>query len=140
MKNANRSRTSEFGEVFTSEREVTAMLNLVDNETQRIDSRFLEPACGDGNFLHEILNRKLAVVKNRYSRNDVEFKKYLFVAVASIYRGHDQVDRSAGRYAQKVRAGSFGIFLLMKFVVSEQENHELCEDLYRVSATFLEGF
>lgn len=85
MKNENRSRISEFGEVFTSEREVTAMLNLVDNETHRIDSRFLEPACGDGNFLYEILSRKLAVVKNRYSRNDVEFKKYLFVAVASIY-------------------------------------------------------
>jgi len=58
----SRKRVTDHGEVFTSEREVNAMLDLVKQETERIDSRFLEPACGDGNFLSEILNRKLLIV------------------------------------------------------------------------------
>ena len=62
----SKQRVAEHGEVFTAEREVNAMLDLVKNETLRIESRFLEPACGDGNFLAEILRRKLAVVKKKY--------------------------------------------------------------------------
>ena len=85
MRDENRTRVTQFGEVFTSDREVNAMLNLVNDETQRIDSRFLEPACGNGNFLHAVLSRKLALVKNRYSKNETEFKRYTFVAVGSIY-------------------------------------------------------
>lgn len=61
----SRERVAAHGEVFTSEREVNAMLDLVKQETERIDSRFLEPACGDGNFLIEILRRKLAVCEAR---------------------------------------------------------------------------
>ena len=57
----SRERVQKHGEVFTAPREVNAMLDLVKNETERLDSRFLEPACGDGNFLVEILRRKLAV-------------------------------------------------------------------------------
>lgn len=78
-------RISHYGEVFTSEREVQAMLNLVEDETHRIDSRFLEPACGDGNFLYEVLLRKLSVVQKRYAKNETDFKRYVFVAVSSIY-------------------------------------------------------
>tara|TARA_B110000196_G_scaffold261316_1_gene232771 strand:+ start:545 stop:778 length:234 start_codon:yes stop_codon:yes gene_type:complete len=59
----SKQRVSDHAEVFTSEREVNAMLDLVKQETERIDSRFLEPACGDGNFLSEILNRKLKIVE-----------------------------------------------------------------------------
>lgn len=62
----SKQRVADHGEVFTNEREVNAMLDLVKQETERIDSRFLEPACGDGNFLAEILRRKLAVVKKDY--------------------------------------------------------------------------
>jgi type I restriction-modification system DNA methylase subunit len=62
----SKQRVADHGEVFTSEREVNAMLDMVKQETERIDSRFLEPACGDGNFLAEILRRKLAVVKRKY--------------------------------------------------------------------------
>lgn len=58
----SKQRVADHGEVFTAEREVKAMCDLVKTETERIDSRFLEPACGDGNFLAEILSRKLAVV------------------------------------------------------------------------------
>lgn len=52
----SKNRVADFGEVFTNEREVNAMLDLVKHETERIDSRFLEPACGDGNFLAEVLD------------------------------------------------------------------------------------
>ena len=65
----SKHRVADHGEVFTAEREVNAMLDLVKNETERIESRFLEPACGDGNFLAEILRRKLEVVQKRYSGN-----------------------------------------------------------------------
>lgn len=81
----SKQRVAERGEVFTAEREVNAMLDLVKQETQRIDSRFLEPACGDGNFLVEILRRKLAVVKANYKKNPADYEKYSVIAVTSIY-------------------------------------------------------
>jgi type I restriction-modification system DNA methylase subunit len=71
--------------VFTSEREVHAMLDLVKQETERIDSRFLEPACGTGNFLVEILRRKLAIVEQRYGKNQIEYERYSIIAISSIY-------------------------------------------------------
>jgi SAM-dependent methyltransferase len=80
-----RQRVTDHGEVFTSEREVNAMLDLVKQETERIDSRFLEPACGTGNFLVEILKRKLAVVENRYSKNQLEYERSAILALSSIY-------------------------------------------------------
>lgn len=61
------------------------MLDLVKQETQRIDSRFLEPACGKGAFLTEILRRKLAIVTERYHRSSAEYERYAVLAVASIY-------------------------------------------------------
>jgi len=81
----SKQRVTTHGEVFTAEREVNAMLDLVKQETERIDSRFLEPACGDGNFLAEILRRKLAVVKSRYGRNPADYERYAVVAVTGIY-------------------------------------------------------
>ena len=81
----SKQRVADHGEVFTNEREVNAMLDMVKQETERIDSRFLEPACGDGNFLAEILRRKLAVVSQRYGKNVRDWEKYAFVAVGSIY-------------------------------------------------------
>lgn len=81
----DKDRVADYGEVFTSEKEVNAMLDLVYNETQRIDSRFLEPACGNGNFLSEVLKRKLSIVDKKYKENQVEFERYIFIAVSSIY-------------------------------------------------------
>jgi len=81
----SKQRVADHGEVFTAEREVNAMLDLVKQETERIDSRFLEPACGDGNFLAEILRRKLAVVKSRYGKNPADYERYAVIAVTSIY-------------------------------------------------------
>ena len=81
----SKNRVAEYGEVFTAEREVNAMLDLVKQETERIDSRFLEPACGDGNFLVEILNRKLNVVVSKYKKSQSEFERYIIIALSSIY-------------------------------------------------------
>jgi len=87
MKNQVKSkkRVTDFGEVNTSEREVNAMLDLVKQETERLDSRFLEPACGDGNFLIEVLNRKLEILVKKYKKNQYEFEKNSVVVVGSIY-------------------------------------------------------
>jgi hypothetical protein len=81
----SKKRVADHGEVFTSEREVKAMLDLVKQETERIESRFLEPACGTGNFLTEILNRKLSVVEAKYRRSQLEFERNIVSAVSSIY-------------------------------------------------------
>lgn len=81
----SRQRVAERGEVFTAEREVNAMLNLVKQETERIDSRFLEPACGTGNFLVEILRRKLEVVRRQYQKQLGELELQTTIALSSIY-------------------------------------------------------
>lgn len=81
----SKQRVADHGEVFTAEREVNAMLDLVKDETERIDSRFLEPACGEGAFLKEILRRKLAVVKRQYGKSPFDYERYSVLAVTSIY-------------------------------------------------------
>ena len=81
----SKQRIADHGEVFTSQREVNAMLDLVKQETERIDSRFLEPACGTGNFLIEILERKLQIVEKKYRKSQLEFERNLVLAISSIY-------------------------------------------------------
>ncbi len=81
----SKERVAERGEVFTAPREVNAMLDLVKRETERIDSRFLESACGKGAFLQEILKRKLNIVKSRYSKSSIEYERYAVLAISSIY-------------------------------------------------------
>ena len=81
----SKKRVADHGEVFTNEREVNAMLDLVKHETERIDSRFLEPACGNGNFLAEVLRRKLKVVDQRYGNIQMDWERYAVIAVSSIY-------------------------------------------------------
>ena len=81
----SKQRVADHGEVFTAEREVKAMCDLVKQETERIDSRFLEPACGDGNFLAEILTRKLAVVTRKYRKSAYDWERYSLLALGSIY-------------------------------------------------------
>ena len=85
----SKERVAEHGEVFTGEREVNAMLDLVKSETERIESRFLEPACGDGNFLAEILRRKLKVAlkasKYKGKLFTADYEKKAILALCSIY-------------------------------------------------------
>lgn len=81
----SKQRVADHGEVFTAEREVNAMLDLVKQETEQIDSRFLEPACGDGNFLAVILKRKLAVVTKKYRRSAYDWERNSLLALGSLY-------------------------------------------------------
>lgn len=87
----SKQRVADHGEVFTADREVNAMLDLVQQETERVDSRFLEPACGDGNFLAEILRRKLkaaikrAIPPRKKKPVPLEYEKQSVIAIASIY-------------------------------------------------------
>ncbi len=81
----SRTRIRNHGEVFTPEFIVEDMLNLVKQETERIDSRFLEPACGHGNFLIKILERKLEVVEKKYQKNQFDYERNALIAISSIY-------------------------------------------------------
>ena len=81
----SKERVSKRGEVFTAEREVNAMLDLVANECLRPDSRFLEPACGDGNFLSAILKRKLTELRRKYKKSPRDYEKQAIVAIGSLY-------------------------------------------------------
>lgn len=81
----SKRRIADHGEVFTPVWLVEAMLDLVKGETERIDSRFLEPACGSGNFLVRILQRKLAAVELKFGNSDFEKRQYALLAVMCIY-------------------------------------------------------
>lgn len=124
----SKKRVSDHGEVFTNEREVNAMLDLVKQETERIESRFLEPACGNGNFLAEVLNRKLEVVKNKYKKNQFDYERNAIIAISSIY-GVDILEDNA----QECRERLFNIF--------EEQYTKLyktnCKDDCRKSIKFL---
>jgi hypothetical protein len=81
----SKQRVADHGEVFTPAWLVDAMLDLVKEESERIDSRFLEPACGSGNFLVRILQRKLATVQLKYGKNEFERQHYALLALMCIY-------------------------------------------------------
>lgn len=81
----SKQRVTDHGEVFTAEREVKAMCDLVADECLRIDSRFLEPAVGEGVFLAEVLSRKLTVVKSKYKKSAYDYERNAILALTSIY-------------------------------------------------------
>ncbi len=81
----SKQRVTDHGEVFTPAHIVEAMLDLVKEESERIDSRFLEPACGEGNFLRQVLVRKLATVQAKYSDNEFERRHYALLGLMCIY-------------------------------------------------------
>lgn len=126
----SKKRVTDHGEVFTNEREVNAMLDLVKHETERIDSRFLEPACGNGNFLAEVLRRKLIVVDQRYSKSQIEWERYAVIAVSSIY-GVDILEDNA----QECRERLFKIFDERYTALFKDK----CKDECRQSIKFLFG-
>lgn len=124
----SKKRVTDHGEVFTSEREVNAMLDLVKQETERIDSRFLEPACGNGNFLAEVLRRKLAVVEGKYKKSQLDYERYAIIAISSIY-GVDILEDNA----QECRDRLFNIFEEQYTKMYKSECKEEC----RASVNFL---
>ena len=81
----SKQRVADHGEVFTPAWMVDAMLDLVKDESERIDSRFLEPACGSGNFIVKVLRRKLAAVELKFGKSDFEKQHYALLALMCIY-------------------------------------------------------
>ena len=117
----SKQRVADHGEVFTPEWMVEAMLDLVKGETERIDSRFLESACGDGNFLTQILRRKLAAVELKYGQSDFERRHYGLLGLMCIYGIELLPDNIA-----KCRANLLAIF-------AEYLNLAPSDDLYRAA-------
>ena len=122
----SKQRVADHGEVLTGRREVNAMLDLVKSETERIDSRFLEPACGTGNFLAAILERKLRVVETRYGKSQLEFERYAILAVSSVY-GIDILDDNV----QQCRQRLFGIFDLNYLRLFKGHSSDDCRESVR---------
>lgn len=102
------------------------MLDLVRQETERIESRFLEPACGNGNFLSVILERKLAVVEKRYRKSQIEFERYAVLAVSSIY-GIDILEDNV----QSCRQRLLGIFDAVYTRLFKKKVKDKCREAVR---------
>lgn len=117
----SKQRVADHGEVFTPAWMVEAMLDLVKGETERIDSRFLEPACGDGSFLVQILRRKLAAVELKYGKSDFERRHYALLALMCLYGIELLTDNIA-----ECRANLVAIF-------AEYLNLAPSDDLYRAA-------
>ncbi len=116
----SRKRIADFGEVYTPSWIVNAMLDLVKPETERIESRFLEPACGSGNFLVEILTRKMRVVEKRYRRSQPEYERYAVLAVSSIY-GIDILEDNVAECRERL-FGIFDNFYTQRFKLGAKED------------------
>lgn len=110
-----KQRIADHGEVFTPSHIVEAMLDLVKGESERIDSKFLEPACGEGNFLVQVLVRKLTTVQSRYRRSEFERRHYALLALMSIYGVELLADN-----AEKCRQNLLAIFFA--FINDPDEN------------------
>ena len=117
----SKQRVADHGEVFTPAWMVEAMLDLVKAETERIDARFLEPACGSGNFLVQILRRKLAAVELKYGKSDFERRHYALLALMCIYGIELLPDNIA-----ECRANVLD-------VLAEYLNLDASDDLYRAA-------
>ncbi len=111
----SKERVTERGEVFTAEREVNAMLDLVAEECLRPDSRFLEPACGDGNFLSTILKRKLSELRRKYKISPRDYERQAIVAIGSLYGVDIMLDN-----VEACRARLFAIW--------DEEYTAICKD------------
>jgi hypothetical protein len=81
----SKKRIVDHREVFTPRWLIEAMLNLVKDETERIDSRFLEPACGSGNFLVRVLQRKLGAVELKFGKSEFEKRHYALLTLMCIH-------------------------------------------------------
>ncbi|MBL7108171.1 MAG: SAM-dependent DNA methyltransferase [Candidatus Cloacimonetes bacterium] len=132
----SRTRIRDHGEVFTPDFIVEDMLNLVKHETERIDSRFLESACGDGNFLIKILERKLKIVEKQYKRNQFDYERNSLIAVSSIY-GIELLDDNVEEAQKRL----YNLFLKeYKRIYKNKINQLLLENIkYVLSKNIVQG-
>jgi hypothetical protein len=119
---------ADHGEVFTPAWMVQAMLDLVKDESERIDARFLEPACGSGNFLVPVLMRKLATVELRYGKSEFEKRHHALVALMSIYGIEMLVDNVA-----ECRQNLLEVFADYLQVVAGDEWHAAAEKVLKAN-------
>ena len=128
----SKKRVADHGEVFTPPWLVEAMLDLVKDETERIDSRFLEPACGDGNFLVQILKRKLASVEKKYGKSDFERRHFALFALMCLYAIELLSDNIAD-----CRANLLGIFA--EYLKLDPSNEVYRAGFYVLSQNLVHG-
>lgn len=121
----SKQRVADHGEVFTPAWMVDAMLDLVKAETERVDSRFLEPACGSGNFLVQVLRRKLATVELRFGTSDFEKRHYALFGLMCIY-GIELLDDNIAECHEN-----------MLEVLADYAGVDKKDDLYRAAANVL---
>jgi hypothetical protein len=117
----SKQRIADHGEVFTPAWMVEAMLDLVKEESERIDSRFLEPACGSGNFLVRVLQRKLAAVELKFGKSEFEKRQYALLGLMCTYGIELLPDNIA-----ECRANMLEVF-------AEYLNLDEGDDLYRAA-------
>lgn len=123
----SKQRVADHGEVFTPSWLVDRMIELVKDESERIDSRFLEPACGSGNFLTQVLKTKLRVASDRYKKSEFEHHHHALLALMSIY-GIELLEDNV----QECRENMLSIF-------SEHLKLETDSNLYRAGQKVLEA-
>lgn len=121
----SKQRIADHGEVFTPAWLVEAMLDLVKDETGRIDSRFLEPACGSGNFLMRILRRKLAAVEIKFGKSDFEKRHYALLALMCLYGIELLADNIAECWANMLE------------ILADYLNVDASDDVYRAASYVL---
>jgi len=132
----SRQRIIDHGEVFTPQKLVNDMLDLVAQECERIDSRFLEPACGDGNFLAEVLRRKLLTVDKRNAGNRDKWERDAILAVCSLYGIDllaDNIEECRKRLLEVVQVAYEGRF---KVPLPEEAEHAAA---YILSKNIVQG-
>lgn len=121
----SKKRVADHGEVFTPSWLVEDMLDLVKDETERIDSRFLEPACGSGNFLVQVLIRKLAAVERRYGKSEFDKRHQALHALMCIY-GIELLEDNIAECREKM------LIPLVEYLKLDES-----DDLYRAAAYVL---
>lgn len=121
----SKQRVADHGEVFTPAWMVEDMLDLVKEESERIDSRFLEPACGSGNFLVQVLRRKLVAVEHKFGKSDFEKRHYALLGLMCIY-GIELLDDNIAECRDN-----------MLEILAEHLNIDESDDLYQAASFVL---
>ncbi|ETD82030.1 N-6 DNA methylase [Rhodobacter capsulatus] len=121
----SKKRVADHGEVFTPAWMVEAMLDLVKGETERIDARFLEPACGSGNFLVPVLQHKLVAVEQKFARSDFDRRQYALLGLMCCY-GIELLDDNIAECRANMLA-----------VLADYLNLNPGDDLYRAASHVL---
>ena len=132
----SKHRITEFGEVNTSFQTIEHIIDLVGNEAMRYDAKFLDPACGDGNFLLALFNRKLASLEGKLHKNATLCEEKLMITLGSIYgidKLKDNIVEARIRILKRFSDAHAKLF------DSEVKKHTICSAEYIVSKNIIFG-